>query len=227
MPHSTPHTGHKCSKLTTGLKSSCSRLGAVNLLRLSPVCSYVGKHVSDISAAAGVLYLTAYTLCGKKTCQQTLPISLRRCSPSRQFSPGSNLQETEKRHLCSQLDFSPKWSSFVFLSLFVLMLCLRVLWLVLLHQRKLMQIVCFRLVFDSPKEVIISVVSEKSWGQDKRTHVENYRSKNKIKDIFLLWNSRRLLMLIFSWNQIDGSLGWPQWSHILSQGTKQKKTRSN
>ncbi len=47
MPHSITRltqdltTGFKRSKLTAGLKRSCSRLGVVNLLCLSPMCSYV------------------------------------------------------------------------------------------------------------------------------------------------------------------------------------------
>ena len=61
MPHSTPHTGLKCSKLTAGLKHSYSRLYAVNLLCLSPVCGYVRNMFQTyISAAAGVLCLTVY-----------------------------------------------------------------------------------------------------------------------------------------------------------------------
>ena len=65
MPHSVPHTGLEHSKLPTGLEHSCSRLCAVNLLSL---CGHVRNmfHVSDISAAAGVLCLIAYMLCGNE-----------------------------------------------------------------------------------------------------------------------------------------------------------------
>ncbi len=41
MQHGALHTGLKHSKLTAGLRHSCSRLSAVNLLGLSLLCGYV------------------------------------------------------------------------------------------------------------------------------------------------------------------------------------------
>ncbi len=72
MPHNALHMGLERSKLTT---AQALRLSAVNLLK-----SHVWwclKHVSDISVAAGVPCLIAYTPCGNNERYNVLSSSVR------------------------------------------------------------------------------------------------------------------------------------------------------
>ena len=94
MPHSAPHMRLKCSKLTAGLKRSCSRLGAVNMLHLSLVCVVMSE------TSAGVLCLIVYTLCGNKHERDTVRLH------------NSHFESGMRWSALSKLVFCRHWSHF-------------------------------------------------------------------------------------------------------------------
>ena len=77
-----PHTGFKHGKLPAGLKRSCSRLSAVNLLHLSPMCDVRDitcfRHKRSCRSTMRSPEYRAYALCGnkeRKMHQSCLPCS--------------------------------------------------------------------------------------------------------------------------------------------------------